>query len=282
MLGQRARIAVAEIIIYVVLLPVAVFCHFQHRKNVSAYWRIILFCAIRIASSALVIYIDQNSSSLGVEIAAIILLSIASSPLISAYVNFISPTKVLKPKGEKKGPRLELSIDRGFDLMLIAAIVLGSIGGSDTADGDADDLKTGLALSKASTLIMLVVLVLSSMHALYYILHVDTLSLAKRNHILRFMTAFPFILVRLIYSILSIFTMNSDGYFGSSADVSKWNSIEGSWQIYLVMGVLMEVITVIIYSAVGLYENMHDNTQNSDIDLHYLASHEQSAPKFEP
>lgn len=68
--------------------------------------------------------------------------------------------------------------------------------------------------------------------------------------------ALPFIVVRIVYSILSSYSgspiPNSDSTGAQGHSLSKFNMINGTWWIYLVMGLLMEYIAVCIYTIVGL------------------------------
>jgi hypothetical protein len=66
----------------------------------------------------------------------------------------------------------------------------------------------------------------------------------------------PFLAVRVIFSVLNAFSHNIS--FSSSSppsdntgSLSKFNLVTGEWWIYLVMSLLMEYITVLIYSITG-------------------------------
>lgn len=65
--------------------------------------------------------------------------------------------------------------------------------------------------------------------------------------------------MRVIYSVLSAFSPNIVFSSSSSAPtspapnaLSKFNTVAGSWEIYLVMGLIMELIVVVIYCATGM------------------------------
>lgn len=78
--------------------------------------------------------------------------------------------------------------------------------------------------------------------------------------------------VRLIYNILSAFspapTLSSGEIVSSnpSSSLAKFNSFSGSWQLYLVMFVLMELLVVLIYVIAGMMMPIikyNDHTEES-------------------
>lgn len=84
----------------------------------------------------------------------------------------------------------------------------------------------------------------------------------------------PFLLVRCIYSVLSAFSPVAS--FGSSASLppaqhtslSKFNSFSGSWQIFLVMSLVMEYIVVLIYLTLGAFTPLEKGADDgSEEDL---------------
>ncbi|KAH8120501.1 hypothetical protein DFH11DRAFT_1560345 [Phellopilus nigrolimitatus] len=67
----------------------------------------------------------------------------------------------------------------------------------------------------------------------------------------------PFLAVRVVYSVLSSFsgssTFSASGISStSSSSLAKFNSISGSWELFLVMSTLMEFVVVAIYIFFGL------------------------------
>ena len=69
--------------------------------------------------------------------------------------------------------------------------------------------------------------------------------------------AFPPLGVRVIYGVLSAFSpalrFTSTGFEPSdpSASLAKFNTFTGSWQIFLVMFVIMELLVAVIYIVAG-------------------------------
>ena len=70
--------------------------------------------------------------------------------------------------------------------------------------------------------------------------------------------ALPFLAVRVAYSVASSFAPFPDlSNFGvvkpSTGGIAEFNVVTGKWQIYLLMGVIMELIVVLIYVVGGLF-----------------------------
>ena len=65
--------------------------------------------------------------------------------------------------------------------------------------------------------------------------------------------ALPFLGVRVVYSIVSSYSGSPiPGSTSAHNSLAKFNMSNGTWWIYLVMGLLMEYIVVCIYTVVGL------------------------------
>lgn len=83
--------------------------------------------------------------------------------------------------------------------------------------------------------------------------------------------ALPFIGVRVIYTVLSAFlpvtrSISPDGqvtYTTNASSLNKFNSISGSWAIYLIMSVITEYIAVLIYTAIGIKVPLQNDTDYS-------------------
>lgn len=64
--------------------------------------------------------------------------------------------------------------------------------------------------------------------------------------------ALPFLGVRVIYSVISTFSGSPiPSATGNTNSLAKFNLANGSWWIYLIMGLLMEYISICIYTVVG-------------------------------
>ena len=68
--------------------------------------------------------------------------------------------------------------------------------------------------------------------------------------------SYPFLVVRIIYSVLSSFapksTLTAEGFTNSGGALSAFSSFGGSWVPFFVMGILMEFIVICIYIYFGL------------------------------
>lgn len=61
--------------------------------------------------------------------------------------------------------------------------------------------------------------------------------------------ALPFLLVRIFYSGLNAINLDTSK---STGHTGKFNPITGSWALYLVLGLGMELIVVALYSIAGV------------------------------
>lgn len=76
--------------------------------------------------------------------------------------------------------------------------------------------------------------------------------------------ALPFLVVRVVYSFLSIFDNGGDLFYES-----KWSYLDGSLAAYIVMGLVMEYVVVCIYISVGM---MARPPKENDLNLQALSS----------
>ena len=91
MVSQREDIDIAVLVIYILLLPPSLFVAFRHGffKSVGFLY-LCLFCGIRIASSAMGIISQHNTSSQTDLVWAGVLGSVGISPLLLASFGLVS------------------------------------------------------------------------------------------------------------------------------------------------------------------------------------------------
>ena len=80
MLDSTGRLSIAELVVYLLLLPLAVCCLFRHGKYGILGWiYLVAFCVLRMVGAALLI----NSENKGtVSTTALIINGVALSPLL--------------------------------------------------------------------------------------------------------------------------------------------------------------------------------------------------------
>ncbi|KAK9452140.1 uncharacterized protein V1518DRAFT_369819 [Limtongia smithiae] len=264
-LDQRGDIAAAEIAFYAIALCFCVLNNIRHGFSRKQGWLLItLFALMRFVGSILVVVIQQTSSdNVSLYIAEVTISSIALTPLISATLIFlIRAFRFYVP--ESSGSSLHDIAIRVLSLILLASIILSIVAGSQMSNYTDD--------SKVSSAIMLSHVAVCLLTGVYGVIVIVTGLLIFSPYSAPTTTtptmllhaialSLPFLLVRIIYSLLSAFTLSvaTGGYFGSGG--SKFNNITGSWQIYLGMGVIMEFAIIIIYVVCGVLLEKFDSSQ---------------------
>jgi hypothetical protein len=76
--------------------------------------------------------------------------------------------------------------------------------------------------------------------------------------------ALPFLVVRVVYSFLSIFDNGGVLFYES-----KWSYLDGSLVAYIIMGLVMEYVVVCIYIFIGM---MVRPSKENDISLQAVSS----------
>ncbi|KAK9478640.1 hypothetical protein V1514DRAFT_330635 [Lipomyces japonicus] len=265
-LKPRGIIASVEIAVYVLTTLFVFISKTRYRiefRKQGGWVYLILFLVLRITSCVLVIVLELTSNpTIGLVVAQVTLTAIALTPLLSAAIGFLK--SAAKFGTGQDLPRFFVYALRLSKLALLAAIVIGIIAGSDLANGaeSVSSANNGRYLTKVSALILLGVFVSICVYTAWFLSHGNSLG-HFRTIVIGVGLSLPFFLVRIIYSILSAFTLSGSGYF-SGGVANKFNTINGSWPIYLVMAVLSQFfITVILFIAgVAMQKDIPQRYQN--------------------
>lgn len=140
-------------------------------------------------------------------------------------------------------------------LTLLSAIALGLIiyGAVNSTSTNANTLKESNTYRHIGSLLFLALyLLLLAVHAFAWMRY-NTLMHNRRTLLKAISCAMPFIGVRCAYGILNSFSgslLNTSGTANTSS-LHKFNMVTGSWEIYLVMSVLMEACACLIYIVAG-------------------------------
>ncbi|KAK9489776.1 hypothetical protein V1508DRAFT_406842 [Lipomyces doorenjongii] len=219
-LTAHGYIAIVEIVIYVIALT--------YSTANSGWVYLSFFCVLRLGASALVIIVQKSSHP--------------SSGLITAEVTFTLgeiPDNITKP----------LRLCR---VALLVAIILGIVGGNDLADDSIS--QTGHTMSRVSIFLIVGVFVVLTLFTLYFLIFAQ-LDSHSRALTMGIAVALPFLLVRIIYSLVNAF---------SSSTANKFNDLTGDWVIYLVMGVTMEFIVVAVLTITGFKLQKYSGKEEID------------------
>ncbi|KAH8120500.1 hypothetical protein DFH11DRAFT_1838318 [Phellopilus nigrolimitatus] len=138
---------------------------------------------------------------------------------------------------------------RFLKLAVTVGIVLSVVGAIKSKDASSSG---ATALRKVGMIMLLVCFVIIGFIDLLFWQAKDQLMKHQKTLLNGISCGMPFLAVRVIYSVLSAFsgssTFSTSGVSAtSSSSLAQFNSISGSWQLFLVMSTLMEFVVVVIY-----------------------------------
>ncbi|KAI0386139.1 hypothetical protein F5Y04DRAFT_243419 [Hypomontagnella monticulosa] len=243
-LTEKNNISIAQIVLYVPALFIAVWLAIRHGFGRNSGWLyLIIFSLARIVGSSLQLATISDPTNISLYIGAATVQNIGLSPLIMVQLGLIgravgsirkSTTSFVTEK------RLRL-----IQLLILVGLILGAVGGSQSGQSVADTGKyTVSGLSQAGTGITIagyVILVLSTALVATQLSHIEQ---GEKRLVLAVGLSLPFILVRLAYSAESVFGNNPD-----------FNQLSGNANIQLGMAVIMEIIVVAIVESIGMTLN---------------------------
>ena len=122
----------------------------------------------------------------------------------------------------------------------IVALVLCIIGGTDLFSSNPSDVSTGKGLVKGGIIIFVVMYAALVIFAVKSVTELSKAPSAQKRLLAVILAALPFILVRLVWSMLAYFS-----------DIPRFNAYYGSTIIRVFMATFEEFIVVIAYTFVG-------------------------------
>lgn len=244
----RNTIALIELIFYVPLLPLSVFTCYRHGFSRSSGWLYTLvLCLIRIIGG-ICQFVSIHDQSTGLLRTILILDSVGLAPLtlgtlglLSRFVDFINSSST--PKFTTRHFRL-------IQLVLLIGTILAIAGGLNVSV-DANGTYHTPTTSKVG--VILYIVGFSGIAAVFIlsVLQASVVPNKERRVPIAIATALPFVLVRLIYSVLSTFIHNH-----------LFSVATGSTAVRLGMSVIEEFIVVAIYVVLGfLVDKLNASTR---------------------
>ncbi|KAJ5642891.1 uncharacterized protein N7484_005398 [Penicillium longicatenatum] len=260
MLQDHSKMSIALIVLYipVILLSTGLACY-RHKRPRMAWITLMFFSTIRIAAGIVVI-ISEQKPSVGVMIAATILLNAGVFPLIAATMGYIriiqhisisirlyiSPYLwILKSNSVAVQQSMSPKIQQGLRLsrlLFLAGISLTIAGGALEGSDTTSDVPIGMKLVKAGYSIVVVFAAILLAIQAYFWTQYSLFSKTSRTILKAMAFGTPFIGVRITYLFLSVL----------HASDLRWNALLGPIAPFLVMGLLMEYFVVCIYLITGL------------------------------
>ncbi|UNI20250.1 hypothetical protein JDV02_006353 [Purpureocillium takamizusanense] len=241
MLDPHTSLGIAQIVFYAPMVPLAIYLMKRNGRirPRMAWWPLIPFSLMRLAGGPVIIALEKNPESLGLIIAAIILLNVGVIPLIVADLGL---TRVILMDNYSHSPHSNRIGGLLRATFVIAAGLLGAGGGlGSQTSADLRDVGHGLTL--AGYIVFAVELVvLTAMQVYFWRRRSDYLE-SSRKVLCGVLLASPFIMVRTVYGILVVVYQNNGA--------TRWNPVYGSAVVFAFMGLLMEYIALCLYLYTG-------------------------------
>ena len=136
---------------------------------------------------------------------------------------------------------IQPNIFRLLGLVPIVAVILAIIGGIDQSSSKPSTVSSGVTLVRAGVILFLVIFIIFAAITLATFLKLRALSSGEERLLYALALSIPFILVRLIYSVIVDYAGNP-----------QFNLVTGDVVIQACMASLMEFIVVILYLSAGL------------------------------
>jgi hypothetical protein len=228
-------ISVVGIPIYVVFLVGAVFLSIKHGFSQSSGWRYLIVLALaRIIGFSFRLAIISDPANVSLWIGWLTLNGLGLGPLILILLGLLS--RVFESINRQGHVVLKPAYQRLIQLLVLVAIILTVVGGTQsTFHIDNGAIKVDYAsTSRVGAGLLIAIMVLLFIETLIAFKNQGYVAQGEHRILLGVIASLPFVLVRVVYSCLSVFA-------GINSNV---------W-IYLCMGILMEMIGVFMLEVLG-------------------------------
>lgn len=201
MTSPRTAIAIAQLAVYIFLLPLIFYLLYAHgKRGVLGYIYLSIFCTLQIVSAGLQIATPTS-------ITAAILSSVGLSPLLLGLAGLLHEAHVyLSPQNTRKS-KLGWAFQLQLHVVTIAAIALIAVGTANLShDAGTSKYDTDLKLRKIGSIILLLAFFAITVHAAWILVNhrLGENALAKKL-LYGTLPALPLIFARLIYTIVYSF-----------------------------------------------------------------------------
>jgi hypothetical protein len=240
-IDYKNGVAIGELIVYFPALAIAVYLAFRHGFDRSSGWLfLVIFALIRIIGSCFQLATINDPTSVSLYTGVAILQTIGLSPLELCSLGLLS--RIISSINKSQSTYLQPYHMKLFQTIVMVGLILSIVGGVNASkDLSSKHIYTPQSLSQAAMglFIAAYVLIVASTITIYFsVTHAEH---GEKRLLLAVALSLPFLLVRLVYSSISLFTTNTN-----------FNSVSGNVTIFLCMALIMELCVVIIYEAVGL------------------------------
>jgi hypothetical protein len=244
-------IALVQLIFYIPFLFLSVFVCFRHGFHRSSGWiYTLVLCTIRIVGGACQ-FKSHNNPSASLLQTILVLDSVGLSPLLLATLGLLS--RFIDFINAKSTPRFTVRHFRVLQLVLFLGMILGIVGGTSISVSANGSIQVPTT-SKVGVILYIVGFVGMSLVHFLSVTQTIIVPNKERRMPLAITLALPFLLVRLVYSILSIFVQ---GHLFSIAT--------GNVSVRIAMSIIEEFVVVAMYILLGLLVDKVDAAHRGPI-----------------
>jgi hypothetical protein len=235
-------LSIVVLAIYTPVLVVGIFLWVHHGRQRGSWLYLTAFAIIRLVGASLQLTTigAQTSTAIGFQAAAARLFYIRLSPLLLATLSLLRRVHRGINKTHRTGitPLHLRLVPISVAVALVLVIIGVSISANDLAEVGVYTIQITTEVGVALFVVVYATTVLIAGIFIRYRSHVEV---GERRVLIAVIASIPFVLVRLIYTILATFT-----------STKKFSVIDGSVVIMACATDMEEIVVVMIYEAVGL------------------------------
>ncbi|KAI0881856.1 uncharacterized protein GGS22DRAFT_170914 [Annulohypoxylon maeteangense] len=236
-LTEHNNISIAQIVIYVPALFIAVWLSFKHGFGRSAGWLyLIIFSLARIIGAAMQLATISDPNNISLIIGAATLQNVGVSPLIMLQLGLLG--RALASIRKSTTSFVTTQRLRLVQVLALVGLILAIVGGSQSYTSTGYKVSN---LSQAGTGVTIAAYVLLVIATVAVAMQLSYIEEGEKRLVLAVGLSLPFILVRLAYSGESVFGNNPD-----------FSPLTANVDIYLGMAVVMEMVVIVIVEAIGM------------------------------
>lgn len=240
-INYKSGVAIGELVVYFPVLAIAVFLAVRHGFGRSSGWLyLIIFALVRIIGSCFQLATINDPTNISLYTGVAILQTIGLSPLELCSLGLLS--RIISSINKGQPIFLQAYHMKLIQTIVMVGLILSIVGGIQASkDLSKTHVYTPQSLSQAAIGLFIASYVLIVASTIIISTSVSHAELGEKRLLLAVALSLPFLLVRLVYSSISLFTTNPD-----------FNSVSGNVTIFLCMALIMELCAVTIYEVIGL------------------------------
>ncbi|KAK5996315.1 hypothetical protein PT974_03070 [Cladobotryum mycophilum] len=236
-LGHQGYVSIAELVVYIPCLMLAGLICFRHGVHRASGWiYTLMLCLVRIIGAICQLLTYSNHSS-GLFEATLILDSVGLSPLLLATLGMLSRFfDWINAKGTQV---LSVKQFRLIQLLISVGMILSIVGGTSMSPSPDGTFK--ISSTTKAAIVLYIIAFAGLTYFLFLAFGYRAAAPTQEQRVpLAVAMAWPFILVRLLYSVVAIFVHNH-----------SFSLIGGSIAVHVCMAVVEEFVVVVDYLVLG-------------------------------